>query len=845
MSLIKRKIEGGAILSLGLLLAFTPAANAVDLNNLPPLKDTYVLQNAVQSTFGGNITVLLGDVGCSACAAVILLQYDLSSIPQNATVTTTTLSFQKQSTTHSGGMVVSLRQHLGTWAESSSWNTLRPDQDPIVGSATIDTSINFPTVTDGALKTLVSGWIANPASNNGLAIFPAVATNTTISFFSKESSQGSPIRLSVTYTLPMKTLSVSKSGTGSGTVTSSPAGINCGSDCSESYSAGTIVTLTPSPAAGSSFSGWSGDPDCADGVVTMDTGKSCTAGFNLIPPQTYNLNVILGGTGSGTVTSNPAGINCGGDCSEPYVSGTSVTLTAGPAAGSTFVGWSGACSGAGSCVISMNADRSVTATFNSVSSPNGNCYVDTACSAGNQLRVRDAGNGACVDFNTCTALWKCAAGPATGSCGGGSQDCAFSPGCSAAVQDCVNGFCASLSSCRDRIKFQGYSFNPNPNQCSCVGGSPAGGAACTVVTLTIAKSGTGAGTVTSSPSGINCGSDCSESYPPGTVVLLTATPSAGSSFAGWSGDSDCADGVVTLSANKSCTANFGSTPPVFHTLTIARGGAGSGTVTSSPLGINCGGDCSEQFSAGTVVSLTATPDASSGFAGWTGSADCGEGVVTMDVDKACTAIFNSTSPPTFHTLVIARTGTGSGIVTSSPSGINCGGDCTKSFPTGTAVSLSATPSPGSTFTGWSGNPDCADGGVVMDAEKVCEATFSSIPSPCLNTVDQLCLSNNRFKIEAAWRTPQGSQGTAKAVQLTTDTGYFWFFGSTNVEMVVKVLNACTLQPARFWVFAGGLTNVEVTMTVTDTSTGAVKQYTNPQGRAFQPILDTDAFATCP
>jgi len=64
------------------------------------------------------------------------------------------------------------------------------------------------------------------------------------------------------------------------------------------------------------------------------------------------------------------------------------------------------------------------------------------------------------------------------------------------------------------------------------------------------------------------------------------------------------------------------------------------------------------------------------------------------------------------------------------------------------------------------------------------------------------------------------------------------------EMVVKVLNACALN-SRYWTFAGGLTDVNVILTVTDTQTGAIQTYTNPQGTPFQPIQDTNAFATCP
>ena len=80
-------------------------------------------------------------------------------------------------------------------------------------------------------------------------------------------------------------------------------------------------------------------------------------------PNTFPLAVLKAGTGQGTVTSAPPGIDCGADCGESYTQGSVVTLTATPAAGSTFTGWSGACTGTGSCVVTMNAAQSVTATF--------------------------------------------------------------------------------------------------------------------------------------------------------------------------------------------------------------------------------------------------------------------------------------------------------------------------------------------------------------------------------------------------------------------------------------------------------------------------------------------------
>ncbi len=154
-----------------------------------------------------------------------------------------------------------------------------------------------------------------------------------------------------------QTLSVSV--TGSGTVTSSPAGISCPSTCSANYPAATQVTLTATPANGYGFSGWggacSGVGNC---VVTMSTAQSVTATF----AQTqYTLDVSV--SGNGTVTSSPTGISCPSMCTMNYASGTPVTLTASPTAGATFNSWGGACTGNGSCQVTMNSIESVTAMF--------------------------------------------------------------------------------------------------------------------------------------------------------------------------------------------------------------------------------------------------------------------------------------------------------------------------------------------------------------------------------------------------------------------------------------------------------------------------------------------------
>lgn len=118
------------------------------------------------------------------------------------------------------------------------------------------------------------------------------------------------------------------------------------------------------------------------------------------------------------------------------------------------------------------------------------------------------------------------------------------------------------------------------------------------------------------------------------------------------------------------------------------------------------------------------------------------------------------------------------------------------------------------------------------------------PGPCVPTGQALCLNNDRFKVQSHFLTGAAANGQAGAVELTADTGYFFFFSASNVEAVVKVLNACSFNN-RYWVFAGGLTDVRTVITVTDTQADRSRSYVNPLGKTYQPIQDTSAFATCP
>ena len=121
--------------------------------------------------------------------------------------------------------------------------------------------------------------------------------------------------------------------------------------------------------------------------------------------------------------------------------------------------------------------------------------------------------------------------------------------------------------------------------------------------------------------------------------------------------------------------------------------------------------------------------------------------------------------------------------------------------------------------------------------------FAMATDSCVADAKALCLSDGRFRVTAEWRSSDGSHGQAGGSPLSADSGYFWFFNEANVEVVVKVLDTCSISSTS-WVFAAGLTNVETQLTVTDTHTGATKTYTNPGGAPFQPIQDTGTFS-CP
>ena len=207
----------------------------------------------------------------------------------------------------------------------------------------------------------ITAYDFNPAT--GLCVLPGTNTPAPASALIKVEADGQILNqtvaamkafaIHVNAKLGNQAINVGKTGNGGGQVQSDPAGITCGASCSATYVYSTTVTLTATPNSFSNFDGWSGACTGTGGctVVTTQTNH-VTATFSL---KTYNLTTATDGTGSGSVSLDPTG--------GTYDHGTVVTATASANTGSTFAGWSGACSGTGACTVTMTETASVTATF--------------------------------------------------------------------------------------------------------------------------------------------------------------------------------------------------------------------------------------------------------------------------------------------------------------------------------------------------------------------------------------------------------------------------------------------------------------------------------------------------
>jgi Divergent InlB B-repeat domain len=155
-------------------------------------------------------------------------------------------------------------------------------------------------------------------------------------------------------------LSVTPPVSGTGSVISTPPGIDCPSTCSAKFPQSSHVQLTAMAANSYFFEGWSGAcSGSASCSVSMTGSETVSAAFS--PGE--ELTVSISGSGTGTVTSNPAGINCPTTCSFTFAPNTEVTLTESPAPNDAFNSWAGGCSGSASCGLILDASSSVTANF--------------------------------------------------------------------------------------------------------------------------------------------------------------------------------------------------------------------------------------------------------------------------------------------------------------------------------------------------------------------------------------------------------------------------------------------------------------------------------------------------
>ena len=538
-------------------------------------------------------------------------------------------------------------------------------------------------------------------------------------------------------------------GSGEGRVTMSPAGASSTCDeskiCETLFGDGTIVTLTAEPAAGSVFAGWTqysftGDetelgPVCSETnicTVTMSTDRYVNARFEKLENQ-ESLSILSGGSGVGTITRSPLGSDGGcstgpSACQVQYERGTVVTLTARSQAGSFFAGWSGAgCSGTGSCTVTMSSSQQVTATFEAEEL--FTLFSTEYGSGEGRVIISPPGvNSTCSDSQFCETRFQkgttvtLTAEPAAGSVfarwlqmnwtGDKWEEgpvCSETNTCTVTMSTVMHVF-ATFEKAKPKL-----------------------------FSLTLQKDGTGGGAIARSPLGSDEGcstgsSACQVQYEEGATVTLTATASAGSVFAGWSGTGGCSGTgacTLTMSAARSVTATFNALRT--FALTYRKTGTGSGTVTFSPPGslANCTANCTNSFASGTVVTVTAAAEAGSAFAGWSGIRGCsGTRPCNVTMTRAMSLKASFRKLP-IYALSYTKAGKGAGTVAFSPAGqvANCAGKCTNRYVSGTVVTLTATPQPGSAFLGWSGNRNCSGTApctLTLSRAQSVRATFSPV-----------------------------------------------------------------------------------------------------------------------
>ena len=411
------------------------------------------------------------------------------------------------------------------------------------------------------------------------------------------------------------TVVVGKEGNGEGRVTSDPDGIDCGSRCSFSFVSTDDpanyqpVTLTAKADPGSAFEGFNRCPDTSCTIDPVERGKTyeVNATFVRVRPSQFPLAVTV--SGSGKVTSQPGGIDCGGTCTAQFATDSTVTLGAAPTPGWSFNGWAGACAGTGTCSVTMGDPRTVTATF----APPETVYTVAVAAAGGSVTSDVPGivcGEACIAaFGAGVPVTLTASGPVTwsGACTGSGA--------------CV----VPVTRARSVIATIG---GVQPTQ------------------RPLAVSVTGKGSIVSPSAGISCGTACGALVATGSRTTLQAVPAEGWILAGWSGSCrGVAPSCVVLARGAAAVvASFVEAGTLFP---VAVSKVGRGTVESRPAGIDCGRTCSRSFPAGSSVTIEAVPDEKWTFVRWTGDCKGTKPACTLGLDgaKSASAAFGRVADP--------------------------------------------------------------------------------------------------------------------------------------------------------------------------------------------------------
>ncbi len=421
------------------------------------------------------------------------------------------------------------------------------------------------------------------------------------------------------------------------------------------FNYGTSVLLTATPAAGYSFTGWTGDATGTSNslTITMNSNKNITANFALTPADTYTLNVTSSLGGTAVKNPNQAG----------YANGTSVQVTATPNTGYSFSGWSGDATGTTNPLpVTMNSDKNIVANFTLTPVITYSLTVI----ANNGVVVKNPNQ---ANYNQGSTVQLTATPNSGYTFTGWSGD--------------ATGTTNPLT----------VTMNSNKNITAIFTLIPA-----STYTLNVTAVN---GTVEKNPS--------QATYLAGTNVQLTATPNSGYSFTGWSGDATGSENplLVQMNSNKNITAIFTLTPTITYTLNVT---AVNGTIVKNPNQPN--------YNQGTTVQLTATPNNGYIFSGWSGDASGTNNplTVTMNSNKNITANFTLIPASTYTLNATAINGS----VTKNPN--------SPTYASGSIIQLTATPNTGYTFTSWGGDATGSTNplNVTMNANKEIVANFSII-----------------------------------------------------------------------------------------------------------------------